>query len=400
MALDSRVAFQQRAAQVDIPTADIDALEVAGIDTFAKYAFCSQYQPGAPDERPLVEFLTNCLGGAPTEAMMSKYRRLFFESHALCLQDLRQKVDRTDHTETKVLPLAEKVERINQVKAKLPGLLVTQQLEPSHQLVDKVVQQWEENSLRYMELSACNSREQEILAERSQPSLSFDASGNIKVTKKQELAQCSLTGDLRLRNAMQRRALAYEIAGIASFVVLERWSNMLFERLQQEPPSGYRYVTHDQLLRADKALWLRVAEETRAQVQGDGVRKPVEEAIEKWSIHPEIQYHIMPMPTGSSSSTTNKTQQSNSPSQGMPILKDNDNKASKGKGKGKQKGKIQIPGDCEITFGENQKPICMKYNIGTCRGNVKPGKRCQYGFHVCWKKSCHKPHSAVECTSI
>ena len=108
MALDSRVAFQQRAAQVDIPTADIDALEVAGIDTFAKYAFCSQYQPGAPDERPLVEFLTNCLGGAPTEAMMSKYRRLFFESHALCLQDLRQKVERTDHTETKVLPLAEK----------------------------------------------------------------------------------------------------------------------------------------------------------------------------------------------------------------------------------------------------------------------------------------------------
>ena len=30
MALDSRVAFQQRAAQVDIPTADIDALEVTG----------------------------------------------------------------------------------------------------------------------------------------------------------------------------------------------------------------------------------------------------------------------------------------------------------------------------------------------------------------------------------
>ena len=400
MALDSRVAFQQRAAQVDIPTADIDALEVAGIDTFAKYAFCSQYQPGAPDERPLIEFLTNCLGGAPTEAMMSKYRRLFFESHALCLQDLRQKVERTDHTETKVLPLAEKVERINQVKAKLPGVLITQQLEPSHQLVDKVVQQWEENSLRYMELSACNSREQEILAEKSQPSLSFDASGNIKVTKKQELAQCSLTGDLRLRSAMQRRALAYEIAGIASFVVLERWSNMLFERLQQEPPNGYRYVTHDQLLRADKALWLRVAEETRAQVQGDGVRKPVEEAIEKWSIHPEIQYHIMPMPSGSSSSNANKPQQSNSPSQNKPVIKDNDNKTSKGKGKGKQKGKIQIPEDCEIKFGENQKPICMKYNIGTCRGNVKPGKRCQYGFHVCWKKSCHKHHSAVECTSI
>ena len=400
MALGSRVAFQQRAAQVDIPAAEIDALEEAGIDTFAKYAFCSQYQPGAPDERPLTEFLRNALGEAPTEAMMSKYRRLFFESHALCLQDLRQKVERTDHTETKVLPLAEKVERINQVKAKLPGLLITQQLEPSHQLVDKVVQQWEENSLRYMELSTCTSREQEMLAEKNQPSITFDASGNIKVTKKQELAQCSLTGDLRLRSAMQRRALAYEIAGIASFVVLERWSNMLFERLQQDPPTGYRYVTHEQLIGADKAMWLRVAEETRAQVQGDGLRKPVEEAIEKWSIHPEIQYHMMPMPSGSSSSAATKPQQNTPQSTVKPVVKDNDVRVAKGKGKGKQKGKIQIPEDCEIKFGDNNKPICMKYNIGTCRGNVKPGKRCQYGFHVCWKKSCHKPHSAVECTTI
>ena len=225
-----------------------------------------------------------------------------------------------------------------------------------------------------MELSTCTSREQEMLAEKNQPSITFDASGNIKVTKKQELAQCSLTGDLRLRNAMQRRALAYEIAGIASYVVLERWSNMLFERLQQDPPHGYRYVTHEQVVRADKAMWLRVAEETLAQVQGDGMRKPVEEAIEKWSIHPEIQYHMMPMPSGSSSSATAKPQQNTPPSTVKPVVKDNDNKFPKGKGKGKQKGKIQILDDCEIKFGENNKPICMKYNIGTCRGNVKSGK--------------------------
>ena len=83
-----------------------------------------------------------------------------------------------------------------------------------------------------------------------------------------------------------------------------------------------------------------------------------------------------------------------------PINKDFENKSFKGKGKGKSKGKITIPDNCEIKFGEQQKPICMKYNIGTCRGNVKPGKRCQYGYHVCWKKQCHKSHSAVECTSI
>ena len=400
MALDSKAAFQQRAAQIEIPVQEVDALELAGIDTYAKYAFCSQYQPGAQDEKALVEFLEHAIGQAPNGEMMSKYRRLFFESHALCLQDLRQKVERTDHTETKVLPLAEKVERVNQVKARLPGLLITQQLEPSHQLVDKAVQQWEENSLRYIELTACTSREQEILAEKSTPSISFDATGNIKVTKKQELAQCSLTGDLKLRTAMQRRALAYDMAGVASFLVMEKWANMLFERLQQEPPHGYRYVTHDQLLRADQALWLRIAEETRAQVQGDGLRKPVDEAIEKWSLHPEVQYHIMPMPGTTQSSSTPKPQHNTTTAPSKPVVKDNDSKSTKGKGKGKQKGKINVPDNCEIKFGENQRPICMKYNIGTCRGNVKPGKRCQYGFHVCWKKQCHKNHSAVECTTI
>ena len=68
---------------------------------------------------------------------MSQCRRLFFESQALCLQDLRQKVERTEHSDAKVLPLAEKVEKINQLKVRLPARLITQQLEPSHRLVDK-----------------------------------------------------------------------------------------------------------------------------------------------------------------------------------------------------------------------------------------------------------------------
>ena len=45
--------------------------------------------------------------------------------------------------------------------------MITLQLEPSNQLIDKAVQQWEENSLRYKELSSCSSQEQEVLAEKN-----------------------------------------------------------------------------------------------------------------------------------------------------------------------------------------------------------------------------------------
>ena len=106
--------------------------------------------------------------------------------------------------------------------------------------------------------------------------------------------------------------------------------------------------------RADKALWLKVAEDTRSLVQGNGLRKPVDEAIEKWSLHPEIQYHIMPMPSPTSSPTTPKPQSNATGGPARPINKDSENKNFKGKGKGKSNGKISIPDNCEIKFGEQQ----------------------------------------------
>ena len=57
MALDSKVSFQQRAAQVFVPVEDVTRLEAAGIDTFAKFAFCFNVQPGSQDDAPLLTYL-------------------------------------------------------------------------------------------------------------------------------------------------------------------------------------------------------------------------------------------------------------------------------------------------------------------------------------------------------
>lgn len=210
------------------------------------------------------------------------------------------------------------------------------------------------------------------------------------MTKRQQVTECSVTGELRLRPAFQRRALAYDLAGVASFHSLEQWANMLFERMQADPPVGYKHVNADQVIRADKALRLKIAEETRAQVAStiDGV-KVADAAIAKWSVHPQIQFHFLPLPAGQPSSSSG------------PKPKTSPTKPQQGKGKGKLGGKtghkIEVPPDCEIRWGDSNKPICMKYNIGTCKPNVKPGKRCQYGYHVRWKKSCQKLLPATEC---
>ena len=68
----------------------------------------------------------------------------------------------------------------------------------------------------------------------------------------------------------------------------------------------------------------------------------------------------------------------------------------KGKGKGKAKGPgIPVPDDCEI-FVDN-KQLCKKWQVGRCSAKVKAGKRCMIGWHLCWKKNCHRAHPGNEC---
>ena len=398
MALDSKAAFRQRAVEAAIPDAEIDALAAGGIETFAQFAFCTSYQPGTGSDDALFDHLEHILGAKPTGAKASHYRRLFFESHSLALKDLQSRLERSDSSEVKILPLAEKAQRIDDLRKRLPGVMLSSSLEPSHALVDKAVHQFEENCIQYIDLKQCTSRESEIQNEKTTPQLTFDSSGNIKVTKQHSLTECSIQGDIRLRGAFTRRSLAYDLAGVATFEAVEGWSQLLFDRMCLEPPPGYKHISVDQIVRADKKLWTKVSEHTRARVTGtsaDGT-KNVDAAIKELAHHPEVQFLMMPLPlhSGTSSSTSSTVR-------AHPYPADN----QKGKGKsgaqssGKQgKGNISIPDGCSIRFGENDsKPVCMKFNLGKCGANIKPGKRCQHGYHVCWRKGCNRPFPFHEC---
>ena len=70
-----------------------------------------------------------------------------------------------------------------------------------------------------------------------------------------------------------------------------------------------------------------------------GLKKPVDEAIEKWPLHAEIQYHIMPMPSTTSSAQTPKA----TPTAAAPkgVVKDYDAKIQKAKAKASTKAKSQ-----------------------------------------------------------
>ena len=139
-------------------------------------------------------------------------------------------------------------------------------------------------------------------SDKSTPQITSDHAGNIKVTKQSQVTECSIQGDIRLRAAFTRRSLAYELANVASFEVMEGWSQLLFDRVCQDPPSGYMHISIEQILVADRKLWVKISEETRSLVTSTtNGRKSVDVAIEKFSHHPDVQFHMLPLPVSQSS---------------------------------------------------------------------------------------------------
>jgi hypothetical protein len=106
-------------------------------------------------------------------------------------------------------------------------------------------------------------------------SLALDNAGGLRLSKKQRLDDVNVTGEHKLRQAFLRRSLAYDLAGIATFAVLDLWTQKLFEKMNEAPLSNYRHISVEQVINADKALWVKVSNDTRGRLQPKtGADKP------------------------------------------------------------------------------------------------------------------------------
>ena len=111
--------------------------------------------------------------------------------------------------------MPERMERLSQLRASLTGLTLDAQLEPSHTLVDRVVSMAEDQSIHYLDLSLCTSRETEINMLKKEPVLVSQVMAQLESQRSMKEATAGTTGELRVRLCMQRRALAFQLANIA-----------------------------------------------------------------------------------------------------------------------------------------------------------------------------------------
>ena len=92
---------------------------------------------------------------------------------------------------------------------------------------------------------------------------------------------CSLSSELDTMEAMTRRSLASDAAGlIYEYETFQKWVQSLFQLLRQACPPGFKAPGVSQLLRADRRAFVRMQELTREGIKPrpDGMR-PLDEVV-------------------------------------------------------------------------------------------------------------------------
>jgi hypothetical protein len=186
----------------------------------------------------------------------------------MALTDVRQRVEASPDPALAVrkLPTAERVARQSAQEKRLGGIVFTPTTIPSNHLVDTFVEMVETGILSYVKAENCCSRAQEVESVKKDPTVSTDASGLLKLGAKQVDPACEANTELKLRAAWQRRNLAMDLAGLATFEVTETWTQYLFTQLLKEQPRGFSKVTLQQLIDCDKHLFVMASHMTMGKL--------------------------------------------------------------------------------------------------------------------------------------
>ena len=184
---------------------------------------------------------------------------------------------------------------------------------------------------------------------------------------------------------------------------MEKWHRVLMDQLQSPSPPGFRKPSMEQILRADRAAWIRMAERvTTLNRKADG-SLPLNTALDELQVDPTVMFHLMPLPMDRST-VQGKPQSDHKPEpdggKGQPIRKKTKNKGNqKGKGKGKSKpsAKGRMPIELISLHQQNKagRRMCYNYNLARGCDLAAPGKECVKGEHSCMR--CFGAHPAHQC---
>ena len=326
-------------------------------------------------------------------------RRLHFEAEVVITAALRSAVENPDKEGSgpKPLPFAERAARTATLRQQLPGLNLSGQNEPSLALVDECVFQFETRMLRYVEPAKCGSRETEVMTTRTDKKLKLDTN-SLSIKESKTTPDEDVSTAFKLHQCLKRRGIAYEVAGLISYRRHEEYVDLLMKRLGADPPPGYQATSLNQILRADREVFVHMAQSVRdIRPLADGT-KPLDDALLAALQDYSVAFHMVPLPAQSSQGSSTYGPSRRVESDGESVRAGKGKPYHKGKNKGKGKGgSARAPNGFPGCVGRDNKNrnLCFNWNLNKC-DQAPAGGSCSRGRHCCFKLNCYKPHKYCE----
>jgi len=428
MSVDSVPVFEDRVRAPGLE-AHLERFRALGWTTLASLGFASDYVPGQSDAAVFTSDIVVPVLREADHVDRFRLRRLYVEAFSLAASEIRRRCETGEDDTPRRLPLLEREDRRRRLAERLVGVRVEGDLEPSHALQDLAYALYDGNVVKYVPWEACTKRAAELQGAKTDKTWRVDSNGFLKESVVSDVPCADIKSDLLLLCALRRRALAFDMADVASYETMEEVTSALLAEYLSTPPPGYARVSLEQLRRADMEVFRQLSDRCRQGVRRapDGLR-PFDAHIPTILASPAFRYLLMPLPgrggvSGSSDEGTagagkrslertvqelraeNKRLRAAAGSAGSASYTPSPS-GGKGKGAGRKggksqgKGKFRGPNMPPVLVGKAWQtaagdPICFKFNMPEGCNQASPGGRCSRGLHVCAEPGCGKSHSIL-----
>ena len=352
-----------------------------------------------PTEEQFVTLAQRIFGGGYSVGQMSALRRLHFESITLVISMVRERVtsesaDKGDAA--RKIPLAEKRQRKEDQMARLTGILMVGELDPSHALLDLANQILEGGAIVWLAPSKCSKRDDEVQQALKDTKASVQVeNAQLKVGPSTDAVEAEWNSELKFQWCMMRRGLAMDQCRVLSWGIHQQWVNYMLNLLSRPVNPGFQQVKLEQLVRADREMWTILAQEVTGSLKMTGNDIPLDAHVKRLTTDPRVTMLLLPLP-----SNQKVHEPSGAPTRPAPTKPAT--AAPKRPSKRKTRAERGCPDELKkynmkVSAGQ----VCWNYNLKDgCQlpTNGKPA-RCQRGLHIC--ANCHKPgHSVVVCRDV
>ena len=397
---ESKASFKHRCSEIGLSPTEVQNLDDQNIKSFNNLAFAVCGQPGQLDAARFGQLMDGAFQN-PTLGLESMVRQLCYEAITVAVAAIRQRVEPQQEGQLKKLPPQERDERIRKQAERITGFVIQGDYEPAHSVVDFFTTMLEECAPKYLPLSKCISREQELQTLKVDRRIVVLEDQQLQVKNKAPEASADLSTDLKVQNAFARRGLACEQAGILSYETHEKIRHAFMAHLGRQAPPHFKAPDISAVLRADKELWMKAFDKCKSNIRVDASGQyPLDKALLELYNAPEVVFHLLPTPGGPA-----KRARSPDADAAKPAAKAAPKAASpaapKRPAKKTKQDRVKVPEALKGFSGVNRDKlrVCYNYNLPHGCSNSTHEKdghlRCVKGCHECIK--CGGRHGWQQC---